>query len=112
MTVSRLQRFARRLGFVGRQISQDLCWRHGGHWWRHRFVREPVDAGPERAARAGPTHRIVNPLLVRTTNDAVGGYGLLRIMLLHEAGNFGGNRRIMTYVDRLRRPRVRRGWVA
>src|ERR1700730_2163382 len=102
MTVRRFQRFARRVGFVRRQISQDLGWRLGRHGWRHRFVREPIDARPERTTRAGPTHRIVNPLLVRTTNDAVVAYGLLRMMLLREVGNFGGNRRIMTYVDGLR----------
>src|SRR5207253_2197046 len=55
MTVSRFQRFARRLGFVRRQISQDLGWRLVRHAWPHRFVRESVDARPERATRAGPT---------------------------------------------------------
>ena len=33
-------------------------------------------------------------------------------MLLHEVGNVGGNRRVMTHVDRLRRPRADRGWIA
>jgi len=32
-------------------------------------------------------------------------------MLLEEAGNFGSDCRIMTDVDRLRCPRLHRGWI-
>src|SRR5471030_2550036 len=94
MTVSRLQRGAGRL------------------WWERRFVGEAVDARPERAARAGSTHRIVNPLFVRTTDDAVVGDGLLRTLLPDKARDVGGNRRIMTHVNRLRRPRSDSGRTA
>jgi hypothetical protein len=61
-------------------------------------MREPVDARPERTARAGSAHRIVNALVMRTANDAVGGHTLLRAMVPHEAGNFSGHRRIMAHV--------------
>src|SRR4051794_3596994 len=72
-------------------------------------MREPVDARPEGAARAGPTQRIVNPLFVRTTDDAVVADGLLRTMLLHEVRNVVSNYRVMTHVNRLGRPRADRG---
>ena len=49
---------------------------------------------------------------MRTTDDAVGGDCLLRTLLLHKARNVGGNRRVMTHVNRLRRPRADRGRIA
>jgi len=95
MTVSRFQRGAGRCGWVGQQLREDLGRRHRGNRWRHGFVREPVDARPERAARTGSAHWIVNSLLMRATDDAVVGDGVLRTLLMHEARNVGGNRRVM-----------------
>ena len=47
-------------------------------------MREPIDADPERAARARATHRVVDAFLMRTADDAIGGDGVLDVVLADE----------------------------
>src|SRR5207253_8934659 len=76
------------------------------------LVCESIDALPERTPRAAPAHRIVDAFLMRTPHDAVGRDRLLDAVLTEKVSNAGGNRRIVAYIDRLRRPRAHREGVA
>ena len=87
VAIRRGQRLARLSRSNLGQIRQNLRWRHRGRGQRQRLVREPIDACPERAARADPSQRVVDAFLMRTSDDAIGGHALRDTVLPQETGD-------------------------
>ncbi len=65
-----------------------------------------VTPRPERATRAGFSLRVVDALLMRTTNDAIYHRYRANLMSTQEDGDFGANRHIAAHVAALGEPSV------
>ena len=100
--------FQRMRGPILGQFDQHLVRRHLRDGRGNRLVREAIDAGPEGTLRTGTADRIVDPLLVRATDNPVVADGVLDSLTAQPLRQFGGNHRIMPDVDGVGAPAAHR----